>query len=511
MKKQPIKKPKSQVKLKKGKSNILSYGVFDLAVPQRIEEPQNIENVPTPWIPWGCDNVFPQYLAELKRQSPTHRAILTQKTTFTAGRGFTCESESFTEWAKRVNADSETLRDVFKKLVDDYYSFGNAFMEIVQYEGGFNIYHIDATTVRVSKDKKHVYLNPDWSNFGMTEEDMQCLPIYPLMESSRAVVQFKDYEPTFHYYGLSDYIGSLEHIAIDYEIGKWNHSKFKNSFQPSAIIEINGDMSEDEAKKMVQEAQRKFLGEGNQGKIMFIVKGSGDTTPANVQIIRDDQDGSWDTLQTLTVQAIHTAHRWQPALSGVVSAGKMTSTGAEIRIAYEIVQNIVVNETAEVFLQQFREIFYKVGGFDVDDLEIIYEPPISYLSDIKPNEVMTINEQRVILGQEAIEGGDRFYSQLPKASESTTANKPIPVQEDGSESEEVETNTTSEAQDMLRGSVGGVQGILSIQEKVSQGITEYDSAIAILKTIYGFTQEEAEAILGSPIQEFSDDSETVEE
>ena len=411
-KQKPI-KPKSQVKLTKGKSNILSYGVFNLAVPEHLEEPQNVDNIPTAWIPWGCDNLFPQYLAELKRQSPTHRAILTQKTTFTSGRGFSSDSEAFNEWSKRVNADSETIRDVFKKLVDDYYSFGNAFMEVVQYDGGFNIYHIDATTVRMAKDKKSVYINPDWANSMMADEDeLQNIPVYPNFESSRSVVQFKDYEPTFHFYGLPDYIGSLEHIAIDYEIGKWNHSKFKNSFQPSAIIEINGDMSQDEAKKMVAEAQSKFLGEGNQGKIMFIVKGSGDTTPANVQIIKDDQDGSWDVLQTLTIQSIHTAHRWQPALSGVVSAGKMTSSGAEIRIAYEIVQNIVVNETAEVFLQQFRQIFSAMGGFDCESLEVIYEPPISYLSDVKPQEIMTINEQREILGKEPIDGGDVFYVQL---------------------------------------------------------------------------------------------------
>ncbi|HAT63288.1 MAG TPA: hypothetical protein DCS66_01635 [Flavobacteriaceae bacterium] len=411
--KKPLKR-KSQVKLTKGKSNILSYGVFDLAVPQHIEEPQNVENIPTEWVPWGCDNLFPQYLAELKRQSPTHRAILSQKTTFTSGRGFTSQSENFNSWSRRVNANNETLRDVFKKLVDDYYSFGNAFMEIVQYDGGFNIYHIDATTVRIAKDKKSVYVNSDWLNSMMNKDKTQNISLYPNFGSSRSVVQFKDYEPTFHFYGLPDYIGSLEHIAIDYEIGKWNHSKFKNSFQPSAIIEINGDMSEDEAKKMVKEAQKKFLGEGNQGKIMFIVKGSGDTTPANVQIIRDDQDGSWDTLQNITIQAIHTAHRWQPALSGVVSAGKMTSTGAEIRIAYEIVQNIVVNETAEVFLQQFREIFFKIGGFDVEDLEIIYEPPISYLSDVKPNEILTINEQREILGKEPLENGDVFYVEVAK-------------------------------------------------------------------------------------------------
>lgn len=507
MKKQKIKQPKSQVKVNKTKDNILSYGILNLAIPEHFTEPHDLENVPTEWIPWGEDNLFPQYLAELKRQSPTHRAILTQKTTFTAGRGFSTSDENLEHCFKRVNADNENMREVWKKLVDDYYTFGNSFLEIVQYDGGINVYHIDTTTVRIAKDHKGIYVNPDWRQPFADADELDYIPFYPNFASSRAVIQFKDYEPTFHYYGLPDYIGSLEHIAIDYEIGKWNHSKFKNSFQPSAIIEINGDMSQDEAKKMVKEAQSKFLGEGNQGKIMFIVKGSGDTTPANVQIIRDDQDGSWDALQTLTVQAIHTAHRWQPALSGVVSAGKMNSTGAEIRIAYEIVQNIVVNETTEVFLDSIIELYKKVG-YNTEDLEVIYEPPISYLSDIKPQEVMTINEQREILGQEPIDGGDRFYAEITKGGgESKTIIKENP----GEISEEsVDTNVTTEAQDMLRGSVGGVQGILSIQEKVSQGITEYDSAIAILKTIYGFTQEEAEAILGSPIQEFSDEQEKVE-
>ena len=413
----PRKSPKSQVKLTKGKSDILSFGVLNLAIPQHIEEPQNIEQVQTDWIPWGCDNLFPQYLSELKRQSPTHRAILTQKATYSAGKGFSTSDESLADFFERVNANSETMRDVYKKLVDDYFVFGNAFLEIVQYEGGFNLYHIDATTVRIAKDHKSVFINPDWSEYMMLEDKTQNIPFYPQFKSSRAIIQFKDYEPTFHYMGLSDYIGSLEHIAIDYEIGKWNHSKFKNSFQPSALIEINGDMSEEEAKKMVQEAQQKWLGEGNQGKIMFIVKGSGDTTPANVQIIKDEQDGSWDALQTLTSQAIHTAHRWQPSLSGVVSAGKMNSTGAEIRIAYEIVQNTIIVETTEVFLEKFSKVFSLLGGYDTEDLNVIFEPPISYLSDIKAQDVLTINEQREILGKEPIEGGDVFYVQLQKGVE----------------------------------------------------------------------------------------------
>ena len=49
------------------------------------------------------------------------------------------------------------------------------------------------------------------------------MPLYPNSIGDRFVLQFKDYEPTFQFYGLPDYVAALEHSAVDYEIGKWNH------------------------------------------------------------------------------------------------------------------------------------------------------------------------------------------------------------------------------------------------------------------------------------------------
>lgn len=73
------------------------------------------------------------------------------------------------------------------------------------------------------------------------------------------------------------------------------------------------------------------------------------------------------------------------------------------------------------------------------------------------------------------------------------------------ESESIETGTVSEvseetkqAQATLKGSVGGVQGILGIQQSVSQGLTDFESAITILTEIYGFTRGIASALLGKP-------------
>lgn len=65
-------------------------------------------------------------------------------------------------------------------------------------------------------------------------------------------------------------------------------------------------------------------------------------------------------------------------------------------------------------------------------------------------------------------------------------------------------DATKEAQANLRGSVGGVTGVLQVQTSYSQGLTDYQSAITIFTEIYGFTQEVADALLGNP-QKTEDD------
>tara|TARA_R110000796_G_scaffold117556_3_gene230467 strand:+ start:844 stop:2106 length:1263 start_codon:yes stop_codon:yes gene_type:complete len=399
------------VNTKKTKSSTFEFGVFDLITPPNIVEPLDLERINTKFIPFGKDNLFPQYLAELKRKSSTHRSVLAQKVVFTAGAKFVCKDDTTEEFIKDVNADGESLRDVFKKLADDYYTFGNAYLEGVLYDGGVNLYHLDATTVRLSKNKKDVYVHPDWRNFRSQEDKMQKIALYPRVTSSRFVMQFKDYEPTFTFYGLPDYVAGLEHISVDYEIGLWNNTQFQNGFQPSAIVEINGDMGEEEARKLVQEAQKKFCGQGNNGKIMFIVK-NGDTANANVQILKDNRDGSWMELQQITDQNIITAHRWQPSLSGIVSSGKMNNTGSEIRISYDLVMTTVIKETSDLLLTGIHKLLYHEMGFDPKNLTIHYEPPVSYANDVDITKVLTINEQRALLDEdfEMLEDGDMFVS-----------------------------------------------------------------------------------------------------
>ena len=418
--KQRNQKKKTQIKSNFG----AKYAFVNLSTPQLNPEVKDLDRLREDWMPFGKDNLFPQYLAELKRQSSTHRSVLAQKTTFTTGAGFSTENEELKAFIEDVNANGESLKDCFKKLADDYYTYGNAFLEGVIYDGGINFYHKDASTARLSKNKNHVYFNPDWANYKRNKDKTQRIPIYPNVASSRFVIHYKDYESTFNFYGLPDYVAALEHIAIDYEIGKYNHTSFKNGFSPSAIVTVNGDFGEAEAEKFVETAKDTLTGSGNNSKILFLVKNGDDANSTDVQILNNKEDGDFLDLQKLTDQNIITAHRWQPALSGIVSSGKMNNTGSEIRIAYDLAMSTVIRDTTNILLSPIKSVINREVGLDTSDLTVVYEPPISFLADIDPKQVLTVNEQRTMLNKDLpdIKDGELLISdrQFIRVEKTTT-------------------------------------------------------------------------------------------
>ena len=398
-----------QIKDAASKIGFTKFDVINLSVPNSIDEitSNNISN--EPYVPFGANNLFPNFLAEITRKSPTHRAILGQKKILSVGKEFQSEDERLMRFVDNVNT-GESLRDVYGRLMFDYYTFGNAYLEIVKHKGGINLYHIDATKCRVSKNQEHIYIHPDWSNYTSSKKDQVILPMFPKFESNRAMLHFKDYEPTFQYYGLPDFVSALRWLNIDHLLQQYNNTKLEQNFMPSAIVEINGDMGQDEAEQLVKEAQQKWTGQGNNSKILFLVK-NGDTKPANITMLSDTADGSFMELQQLTSQNIITAHRWQPAMSGIMSVSKLNSTGNEIRVAWEMVMGTIIKDVEGIILSKIRMLINEFLPFNADDLEIIYEPPISYLADIQASSILTLNEQRVMLGFDPLdEGGDIFLN-----------------------------------------------------------------------------------------------------
>ena len=66
------------------------------------------------------------------------------------------------------------------------------------------------------------------------------------------------------------------------------------------------------------------------------------------------------------------------------------------------------------------------------------------------------------------------------------------------EGAEGEPDLAAEAKAKLKGTVGGVQGILSINESIQQGVMSKDAGKALLIEIYGFSPAIADKLLKEP-------------
>ena len=345
-------KRKYQQKPTKKANKVLAYGFSKDTSSEVPVETKKLDRLRNSWIPFGDDNLFPQQLAELSRSASTHRAILNTKTTFTIGEGFSSLDEKLVEYIDDVNANGESMNDVMKKVVSDFWTHGNAYVEIVLGAGYINLYHQDATTARVHKGKKKILFHPDWANVRTSEEKIKSIETYPNFQKEgkikRAVVHFSDYESTYFFYGLPDYVAALDHIKIANQIGKYNLTRFKNGFMPSAIIELGADMSEDEAQQFIDEARE-----------------------------------------------IISAHRWNPSLSGIQVAGSL-GNNQQILTIYDIVMSTVIREPQQMILRELKKILKREGGYKVSDLHIINKPPVTMLGAINPTEYISLQEGRKI-------------------------------------------------------------------------------------------------------------------
>jgi hypothetical protein len=78
----------------------------------------------------------------------------------------------------------------------------------------------------------------------------------------------------------------------------------------------------------------------------------------------------------------------------------MNNTGSEIRIAYDLAMSTVIRDTTNILLEPIKRVINAEMGIDTSDLTVAYEPPISFLADIDPKQVLTINEQRAMLNKD---------------------------------------------------------------------------------------------------------------
>jgi len=336
------------------------------------------------WWLFGSDNLFPQAIAMMNRRSVVNRAILKSKANYIAGKGFTIDVHRLVNWIENTNAYNESLRSITKKLAYDKKSIGNAYLEIVTNNKGqfLNLYHQDATKCRLSKDKKRIILFHDWYHTNKEKKWMKKVPIYPFFEeidgNLRSIVHFKDYEPEFENYGMPDWLAGMSVSAIAYKTDKWNISRLDHSFNSSGMLIVADEFeSPEDLSNFKDEVNKNFIGEGNQGKILLLVRkpGADPTDATKFEKIEQSAEGDWKELHSQSTGDLIIAHSWFRSLAGISD-----NTGFDtkrILNEYEVAINTVVLDEQQEFLEVYQRILWDILKIDATSLNFINKPPVT--------------------------------------------------------------------------------------------------------------------------------------
>ena len=438
------------------------------------------------WILFGDEgeykNRYPEYLLNLYRRSAKHHAIINSKKDYVVGQGWSVDAEGLDtmglarlqQFIQEPN-QYESLNDILEKVALDYELYNGFALEIVYNQLNDKIaaiYHADFARYRSNEDGTKYYYSEDWKKHNPVVEEIDAFNWKE--PSGKQLLYVKGYSPDCKYYPLPTYLGSTGYIELDVEIANFHLNAVKNNFVGGTIVSFyNGEPTLEEQEEIERQIKDKFTGTDNANSIVLNFADSRDRGVEIQQLNGNDFDKRFDILNKTVQREIYAGHQvTDPALFGIKEDGIFTSRN-QLVDSFELFQNTYVNNRQQFIERVFNELAALQGLSNrlfIQDTE-----PISVqFSESTVTSVMTEAEIREKVGLQVVQTEE----------ESTVDSK------------------TKDAQAALKGSVGGVSGIITLLQNVKEGLIAENSAIAVLVELYGFTPETARAtVTGEVIPE----------
>ena len=325
------------------------------------------------YVQYGDDNLFPQYLIDLYKSSATHNALCTSIAYMIYGDGVQADTLE-----ARLKIEEWGLQDEVRKACLDLKIQGGFALEVV--------YSIDRTTVakvrhcpfenirsaEVDNDENvnFYYYSKDWSNKQCEPELVRAFSPEDAVEYPVQILYVKPFSPGSYYYPKPDYIGSIDYIELDKEIGKYHINNIKNGLAPSFSIHFkNGVPAQEERQKIRNDIERQLAGATNAGKFIVTYSDSPERKPDFEPFPLSDADKQYQFLSTEVSDKIMVGHRVvSSAMFGVKTAGQLGNT-QELEIASELFDKQVVKPYQRIVKDALESIFNAAGTPTVVSVE----------------------------------------------------------------------------------------------------------------------------------------------
>ena len=265
-----------------------------------------------PYVKYGENNDFPNYIFELYNNSSQFNSIVETMKNYILGSGV---SSNF--HLKIVNRKGDSFENFIEKLVYDYLIFGSFSFQVTRNKLGniSELNWIDIRYARTNEDEDKIYYSTEWSKNRRQPKVYDRFTIGSQFPTS--IFYYKG-RRTRDVYGVPMYLAALTSLEISTQIPEYHLNNLTNGFHPSAIVNFcNGsNLSEDVMDEIEDSIKEKFTGVKNASKILLSFN---DDMAHRTTIERLPDDGHVDIYNTLkdsVEKDIYTAFRINKLLMG---------------------------------------------------------------------------------------------------------------------------------------------------------------------------------------------------
>lgn len=385
-----------------------------------------------PYTPWGSYsekyntlNGYPDLLAQLATDSPTHSAAIKIKQDMIKGDGFNTDelSVKLSNFLEGIGGEWEDANDLLAAIANDYAIY-DGFAFRVQYNTAGQVANLEyvpfgdtragkAINNGVDLEVPYYVVSNNWNN-GVTaqyetcyalntfnpevfaegvlfdEESNEYTPTEEQEVNYEQIVYFFNKKPRASsgqlFYPIPSYIGGIDSILTEREIGVANKSAIDNGFGGKYVVVLpTNNANEEEKATMYNDLMDSFAGASKDGLpvVVFADSTSEEVMKPEIDKIDSLDADTYKNLEESVKQSIVTTHNIPAILLNLSLSGGFNNRGEEMTVAFQQYQQTTIKQYQDNILRVLRKVL-AYAGFSKNELAKLTINPFE-LNIVKPD------------------------------------------------------------------------------------------------------------------------------
>lgn len=336
-------------------------------LPKYIEIDRN-----EPWVKIGESNNLYSTFQLYYQNVPIHRACLNSKVYGTQGASLKTENPEHESLIYMANP-TETIYELYKKLVKDYIVLGSFGLQVIRSnDGGIaHFYHSPVDKWRSGKAGeddvvREFYFSENWEMIRMNRYKPKRVASFNMsnVDEPTQFYYYRDYDPNgLFYYSFPQYISAIPSLQLSIEIINHHLTSIQQNLTPSMALSLIGEIPPQAERQEIMEKLKQLYG-GTNGSKLFLNFIESEQQKPQVDIIQPaTTDGLYNNINSQITQNIITSHQiTSPLLIGIRELGSngLGNNKDEILISYNHFINTTIKPVQRIILSELEKlIFFK--------------------------------------------------------------------------------------------------------------------------------------------------------